>query len=618
MKPIFRILAYLKYFPGKISLNFFFNLLHILFNLGSYVMIVPFVELIFGMGAVPQSEPAFSFSQQGIADWAFWRLNLYRDSIGVWACLLWIAGGYLACSLLSNLFRYLAMYSLASIRNGLVERFRNDLYHKITILPVSYFNRNRRGDLISRMSNDLTDVEWSVVCTLQSLVKDPINVIVFSLTLVFVSWRLFVIFLVVLPMGVWLIARIGRSLKRNAQRGQEGLGRLFAQLDESLSSLRAVKSFGREDDRADAFGRSNADYAHTMVRVARRRELSHPLSEVLGTLALVIILIIGGWQVIDGYIMPSVFIFFVIVFARLIPPIQAVVKAYNSLLKGSAAAARFLEVLDAAEVIVEKPGAPEMPPFHDSIELRDVSFSYDSENSECSENSEHLEFSSTTVLTHVSLAIPAGQTVALVGPSGAGKSTLVDLLPRFYDPTSGTILIDGQPVDDLDINSVRRQFGIVSQNCILFNDTVEANIAFGGKYTSEQIREAARVAHADEFIEALPQGYQTAIGDRGLNLSGGQRQRLSIARAVLRGTPILILDEATSALDSESERAVQQALDEVLRGRTAIVIAHRLSTVAGVDRIVVLQQGRIVEQGSPSDLLAAGGAYAKMVSIQSI
>lgn len=602
MKPILRILSYLKFFPWKIGLNVFFNLLHILFNLGSYVMIVPFVELLFGLGDVPDAEPTFTFSQQGVADWAFWHLHNYRDTVGVWPCLLWIAGGYLACSLLSNLFRYLAMFFLASIRNGLIERFRNDLYHKITILPVSYFNRNRRGDLISRMSNDLTDVEWSVVSTLQSLVKDPINVIVFSLTLVFVSWRLFVIFLVVLPAGVWAIARIGRSLKRNSQRGQEGLGRLFALLDESLASLRAVKSFGREDDRADVFERANADYSRSMVRVARRRELSHPFSEVLGTLALVIILIVGGWQVIDGYILPSVFIFFVIIFARLIPPIQAVVKAYNSLLKGSAAASRFLEVIDADEVILEKPAAPDLPPFHDSIELRDVSFCYDSP--------------STAVLSNINLTIPVGETLAIVGPSGAGKSTLVDLLPRFYDPTSGSIIIDGKPVVDLNINSVRRQFGIVSQNCILFNDTVAANIAFGGHFTMEQIREAARVAHADEFIEKLPNGYQTTIGDRGLNLSGGQRQRLSIARAVLRNTPILILDEATSALDSESERAVQQALDEVLRGRTAIVIAHRLSTISGADRIVVLQQGRIVEQGSPADLLAAGGAYSKMVAMQ--
>ena len=606
MTPILRILKYLRHFPWQIALNVFFNLLHILFNLGSYVMIVPFVELLFGLGDVPEAEPAFSFSQQGLADYAFWHLHRYRDTIGLWQCLLWISGGYLACSFLSNLFRYLAMFFLASIRNGLIEHFRNDLYQRITILPVSYFNKNRRGDLISRMSNDLTDVEWSVVSTLQSLVKDPINVIVFSVTLIFVSWRLFVLFLVVLPGGVWLIARIGKSLKKNSQRGQEGLGRLFALLDESLSSLRVIKGFGRENDRAGRFDAANAAYSRSMIRVAFRRELSSPLSEILGTLALVIILIVGGWQVIDGIIQPSVFIFFVIIFARLIPPIQAVVKAYNSLQKGSASARRFLEVLDADEVIVERPGAPELQGINKDIVLHDVTFSYhaDADTSVC-------------VLDHINLTIPAGKTVAIVGPSGAGKSTLVDLLPRFYDPTSGYITVDGQPIADLNINSLRRQFGLVSQNCILFNDTVAANIAFGGNFSDEEIRRAAKIAHADEFIDRLPQGYLTPIGDRGLNLSGGQRQRISIARAVLRNTPCLILDEATSALDAESERAVQQALDEVMHGRTSIVIAHRLATITGADIIVVLDHGRIVEQGTHSQLLQSHGPYSRMVSMQS-
>ena len=602
MKPILRILAYLKYFPLNITFNVFFNILHIMFNLGSYVMIIPFVELLFGMGDVPSTEPQLTFSQQGIADYAFWHLHRQRETIGLWYCLLWVAGGYLACSLLSNLFRYLAMVFLSNIRNGLIERFRNDLYHRITILPVSYFNRNRRGDLISRMSNDLTDIEWSVASTLQSLVKDPINVLVFSATLLFVSWRLFVLFLVVLPGGVWLIARIGKSLKKNSQRGQEGLGRLFALLDESLSSLRAIKLFRREEDRAERFGKANDAYTRAMIRVAMRRELSSPLSEILGTLALVIILIIGGWQVIDGLIQPSVFIFFVIVFARLIPPIQAVVRAYNSLQKGSASAQRFLEVLDADEVIMERPNAPVLEGLGYGIEFRNVSFSYTEEF---------------FILNSINLTIPTGQTVAIVGPSGAGKSTLVDLLPRFYDPTEGQILIDGRNIADLNINSVRSQFGIVSQECILFNDTIAANIAFGGDFSIDEIRRAAHIAHADEFIDRLPQGYNTVVGDRGLNLSGGQRQRISIARAVLRNTPCLILDEATSALDSESEHAVQQALADAMRGRTAIVIAHRLSTIVDVDRIIVLDKGRIVEQGTHQQLIAAGGLYSRMVAMQS-
>lgn len=607
MKPIFRIFRYLKHYPWAIGLNLFFNLLHIVFNLGSYVMIVPFVELLFGMGDVPAAEPQLAFSQDALAGWAFWHLHQWRDVYGLWTCLLWIAGGYLACSLLSNTFRYLGLYFLSTIRNGVIEHLRNDLYHRITVLPVSYFNSRRRGDLISRMANDLTDVEWSVVSTLQSLVKDPINVVVFAATLVFVSWRLFVLFLLVLPVGVWLIARIGKSLKKNSQQGQTRLGRLFAVLEESLASLRVVKSFGQEAGREEVFRQANRDYANSMVKVARRRELSSPLSEILGTLALVIILIVGGWQVIDGYIQSSVFIFFVIIFARLIPPIQAVVKAYNSLQKGAASATRFLEVLDADEVIVEQPGAPRLPPFASAIELRDVCFSYDDDSEQ------HI------VLDHIDLTIRKGETVAIVGPSGAGKSTLVDLLPRFYDCTSGYISIDGHPLKEMNINSVRRQFAIVSQNCILFNDTVANNIAFGGvHYSADEIRVAAQVANADEFIARLPKGYDTEVGDRGLTLSGGQRQRLSIARAVLRDTPILILDEATSALDSESEQAVQQALDALMKGRTTIVIAHRLSTIRHADRIIVLDHGRIVQQGTHDQLMSADGIYRTLVGMQQL
>lgn len=603
MKPILRILAYLKHYPWQIAMNILFNVLHILFNLGSYVMIVPFVELLFGTGSAPAAEPALSFSQEGITDWAFWHLYRYRDSVGLWPCLLWISGAYLALTLVANICRYVALVFLSTLRNGVIEHLRNDLYHKITILPVSYFGRHRRGDIISRMSNDLADIEWSV-STLQSLVKDPINIIVFGATLLFVSWRLFLLFLLVLPLGLWLIVRIGRSLKRNSQVGQNLLGRLFARLEESLAALRAIKANSAEQRREDDFRKANDRYARSMVRVARRRELSSPLSEVLGTLALVIILIVGGSWVVGGHIQPSVFIFFVIIFARIIPPIQSVVKAYNAQLKGSASAARFLEVLDADEVICERPDAIDLPAFSSGITLSGVGFHYGD---------------GVPILQDIDLSIPRGQTVAIVGPSGAGKSTLVDLLPRFYDATAGTIAIDGHNILDLNINSLRRQFGLVSQNCILFNDTVAANIAFGGnRYSREQIREAARIAGADDFISAMPQGYDTIIGDRGVLLSGGQRQRLSIARAVIADKPILILDEATSALDSESEHAVQQSLDAVMRGRTSIVIAHRLSTIRHADLIVVLDHGRIVQRGTHDQLMAdADGLYHKLVSMQS-
>lgn len=603
MKPIVRIFSYLKHFPWHIGVNIFFNLLHIVFNLGSYVMIVPFVELLFGLGDVPAEEPTFSLSQQGLTDWAFWHLHQYRDALGMWQCLLIIAGGYLAFSLLSNLFRYLALFFFDAVRNGLIERLRNDLYHRITILPVGYFNRQRRGDLISRMSNDLADIEWSIVCTLQMLVISPINVIVFSATLIFISWRLFVLFLVVLPGGVWLISKIGKSLKINSQRGQTRLGQLFAVLEESLAGLRAVKAFGHEDGMAQRFEQANADYTRTMVKVARRREVSSPLSEILGTLALVIILIVGGSWVIGSHIEPSVFILFVIIFARLIPPIQAVVRAYNSIQKGSASAARFIEVLDADEMIVEKPGATVLPGFSSGIEFRDTGFHF---------------ADGIPILQHIDLRIEKGQTVAIVGPSGAGKSTLVDLLPRFQDITSGDIIVDGFSLRDLNIDSLRRQFAIVSQSCILFNDSVANNIAFGSaQYDIEAIKNAARVANAAEFIEALPQGYDTPVGDRGITLSGGQRQRLSIARAVLRDAPILILDEATSALDSESEQAVQQGLDGLMQGRTCIVIAHRLSTIRHANLIVVLEKGHIVQRGTHDQLLAQEGLYKKLVDMQS-
>ena len=601
MKPILRVFRYLRFYPKEIACNILFNVLAILFNLGSFVLIIPFVELLFGLSDAPAQAPLLAFNRQSLTDWGLYQLLLLKESRGVWTSLLLVSAAYLGANLLSNLFRYLGLFFLSPIRNGIITRIRNDFYRRVTILPVGYFNAQRRGDLISRLSNDLTDVEWSVVCTLQSLVKDPINILFFAATLIFVSPKLFLYFLLILPLAVLAIGKIGKSLKRNSVEGQQRLGSLFALLEESLAGWRVVKGSAKEAERAAQFAQANADYGRTMVRVARRRELSSPLSEVMGTIGLVAILIIGGSLVLNGELQASLFIFFIIIFARLIPPVQAVVKAYNSILKGSASAQRIFEVMDADESIVEQPNATRLNSFEKEILYDDVSFAYS--------EGQHT----VPVLQHLTLRIPKGQTIALVGPSGAGKTTLADLLPRFYDCTGGALRIDGHDVRSLHIDSLRSLTGIVSQQCILFNDTVANNIAFGQSHIPlARIEEAARIAHAHDFIAQLPDGYNTLIGDRGLTLSGGQRQRLSIARAVLKNPPILILDEATSALDTESEQAVQAALDTLLQGRTSIVIAHRLSTIQQADRIVVLDHGRIVEEGTHASLTAQGGLYSKL------
>lgn len=604
MKPIWRVFRYLKFFPKEICCNIFFNVLAILFNLFSFVLIIPFVELLFGLTNPPSVAPDFSFSQQDLTDWGMFHLYRMKEQMGAWPCLGVVSVGYLSANLLSNLFRYLGLYFLSPIRNGIITRMRNDFYHHITILPISYFSAQRRGDIISRLSNDLTDVEWSMVCTLQSLIKDPINIVFFAATLIFISPKLFLYFLLILPLAVFLIGIIGKSLKRNSVKGQTKLGQLFSVVEESLAGVRVVKGFAKEKARTDYFEKVNQDYAQTMIKVARRKELSSPLSEVLGTIGLVAILIIGGSLVLGGELQASLFIFFVIIFARLIPPVQAVVKAYNSLVKGSASAGRIFEVMDAEEKITEREDAKELKPLGQEIVFDNVSFAYGEERE--------------LVLDGINLKIKKGQTIALVGPSGAGKTTLADLLPRFYDCTEGSISIDGTDIKDLKINSLRDQIGLVSQQCVLFNDTVANNIAFGRKDVSlDAVKQASVIAFADEFIKALPMGYDTMIGDRGVNLSGGQRQRLSIARAVLKNPPILLLDEATSALDTESEHAVQQALDQLLVGRTSIVIAHRLSTIQNADKIVVLDHGKIVEEGTHQDLLHQQGLYARLVEMQS-
>jgi subfamily B ATP-binding cassette protein MsbA len=442
------------------------------------------------------------------------------------------------------------------------------------------------------------------------LIKDPVNIVVFLIVLIFISPKMVLFAVVVLPLALWVISKVGKSLKRNSTKGQDKLGYVFSILEETLSGVRIIKSFNMEQKMEERFKKENKEYTKRMIKVAKRKELGSPLIELLGTLILATIVVFGGMLVVNGELRASILIFFVIIFSRIIPPAQAVVSAYYNLQKGSAAAKRIFEVLDAKEGIIEKENAIIKTTLESGIEYKNVSFDY--------QDDENNPNTPTYVLKDINLFIEKGKTIAIVGPSGAGKTTLVDLLPRFYDCTLGDILIDGISIKDMNINSLRELSAIVSQNCVLFNDSILHNIAFGKRNVNiEEVINAAKIANAHEFISQLPNQYYSSIGDKGLTLSGGQRQRISIARAVLKNPPILILDEATSALDTQSEFLVQQALDRLMKNKTSIIIAHRLSTIQHADEIIVMNKGEIIERGTHKKLIEKNGLYKKLIDLQS-
>jgi subfamily B ATP-binding cassette protein MsbA len=442
------------------------------------------------------------------------------------------------------------------------------------------------------------------------LIKDPVNIVVFLIVLIFISPKMVLFAVVVLPLALWVISKVGKSLKRNSTKGQDKLGYVFSILEETLSGVRIIKSFNMEQKMEERFKKENKEYTKRMIKVAKRKELGSPLIELLGTLILATIVVFGGMLVVNGELRASILIFFVIIFSRIIPPAQAVVSAYYNLQKGSAAAKRIFEVLDAKEGIIEKENAIIKTTLESGIEYKNVSFDY--------QDDENNPNTPTYVLKDINLFIEKRKTIAIVGPSGAGKTTLVDLLPRFYDCTLGDILIDGISIKDMNINSLRELSAIVSQNCVLFNDSILHNIAFGKRNVNiEEVINAAKIANAHEFISQLPNQYYSSIGDKGLTLSGGQRQRISIARAVLKNPPILILDEATSALDTQSEFLVQQALDRLMKNKTSIIIAHRLSTIQHADEIIVMDKGEIIERGTHKKLIEKNGLYKKLIDLQS-
>jgi subfamily B ATP-binding cassette protein MsbA len=582
-------------------------LLSTIFSLLSIGMLMPFLELIFVGKSGAMDLAAQSEGGNGLMKWIrTWMSDYAKNQNGNRMAVLWmICGLMMGTILLKNFFFYISLYILNPLKNRVVTSFRADLYDKVLRLPIGYFTEQRKGDLMSRVTNDISEVENSVVSTLEGWFKDPLQIILTLAFLFFLSTQLTLFLLVLLPVVGLIIGRISRSLKKQSIAAAEKQGEAVSVLDETLGGLRVIKAFNAEKILREKFFDINQSLLFVKNKINRRRDLASPLSETMGIFVFCCILLFGGYLIFSKNtgLDPAIFMTYLAAFYNIISPAKNLSSSFYNIQKGSAAIGRIEEVLNAPLTIEDKPDAKKLTEFKSSIELRNVTFRYDD----------------ITILDDINLTIKKGSTVALVGSSGAGKSTLADLVPRFHDVTEGALLIDGIDIKDYSLESVRAQMGIVTQEPILFNDTVASNIALGTANSKLQdIEQAARVGNAHNFIVQKEDGYQTNIGDRGSKLSGGERQRLTIARAVLKNPPILILDEATSSLDTESEKLVQDAINNVMENRTTLVIAHRLSTVRHADVIVVLQKGKIIQQGTHDELIEQDGQYKRLVEMQEV
>jgi len=580
-----------------------FNILTAVFSLFSIAMVIPFLRVLFGMQKRVVEPVPFEMNLESIQHNLNYFISNLLDKYGINQTLIFVCIVIVILFFFRNLFTYFSTYFMAPVRNGIVEDLRNKMYRKILHLPMSFFSNERKGDIMSRVTNDVQEVDNSVMSSIQVLFKDPIFIVIYLSSLFLMNYRLTLIILLMLPVIGFVLGVISRSLRKKAKLGQQRLGFLTSLIDETLHGLRIIKAFTAEEIVYKNTAESNRNYTRLQIRIFRKRNLASPLTEFFSILVMAIILFLGANMVLsDGLAFSAeAFIAYIMLFSQLLPPAKNFSNAWSSVQKGMASLERVDELLDADEVILDPENPTEFKGFNHSVEFRNVSFTYGNEN----------------VLHNINLTIPKGKTIALVGASGAGKTTMVDLLPRFFDVTDGEILIDNVPIKNYNVLELRSLFGIVNQEPILFNNTFFNNISFGKpNATSEEVENAARIANAHDFIMETPEGYNTSMGERGSKLSGGQRQRISIARAVLKNPPILILDEATSSLDSENERMVQDALDRLLSDRTSIVIAHRLSTIVKADNIVVLDQGRIVEQGKHEELLSLNGQYKHLYDLQ--
>lgn len=609
MKEFFKVLVrFVPPYKKYLILNIVFNILSAILNIFSFTVIIPILNILFKL----DGSKVYYFIPWGSAENTkeiiMNNFNYYIsemiNSLGASTTLLVLGLFLCGATLLKTLAYFLSSYMLIPIRTGVVRDMRVLLYKKILNLPLGFFSEARKGDIIARMSGDVNEVENSIMSSLDMLFKNPILILFYFITLLYTSWQLTLFVLILLPGMGWIMGTVGKKLKQGSLVAQAQWSILMSQLEETLGGLRVIKAFNAEDKMNKRFDEANTVYRKTITRVAARQQLAHPMSEFLGTCTIAVVLWFGGTLILNGSgnIEASVFIFYLTIFYSIINPAKDFSKSFYAIQKGLASVERIDAILSAPNNIVD-PGQPKpIEALKEKIEYKNISFRYENK----------------WVLRNIDITIEKGKTIALVGQSGSGKSTLVDLLPRYYDVQEGQVCIDGINVRDVTLHSLRSLMGNVNQEAILFNDSFYNNISFGVENaTMEQVIEAAKIANAHEFIMATENGYQTTIGDRGSKLSGGQRQRISIARAILKNPPILILDEATSALDTESERMVQEALENLMKNRTTIAIAHRLSTIRNADEICVLHEGEIVERGKHEELIALDGYYKKLCDMQS-
>ena len=583
-----------------------FNVFAVLFSLVSITMVIPFLGLLFGTMETDIVKPeSFTFSTSSIKDHFYYEINIIIESGEKIDALLFICGLILITFFFRNLFRYLALYFLTPIRNGVVHNLRSTLHEKVISLPLGFFTEKKRGDITSRMTTDLVEIEWSIMSSLEMIFRDPLQIIIYLITLMVISPTLTLFVIILFPITGFLIAKVGKSLKKSSEKSQEKMGDILSVLDENIGGLRVVKLFNAEKDVHQKFDRESKKYQSLMTSLLRKKDLSSPMSEFLSTIVMVVVMWFGGKLVLGGssHLSPEAFIGYILIFSQIIPPAKSFTTAYYRLQKGSAAAARVYELMGTKNTIIDSENPKSVSKINESLELKNVSFRYEN----------------TDVLSNISFTIEKGKTIALVGKSGSGKSTIADLCARFYDINEGEICVDGVNIKSIKLSDLRHLMGVVSQESILFNDSIYNNIKMGNPSANkEEIIEAAKIANAYDFIMQTENTFETNIGEKGDKLSGGQKQRISIARAILKNPDLLILDEATSSLDTESEKLVQDALKKLMKERTTLVIAHRLSTIKDADEIIVLSKGEIVERGNHTDLVEKNGVYKTLINLQNI